>query len=186
MDTRNVIDEMKGMDEDRIRMVRERRALPFAVLINNVKGSLNTGVIIRNANFYGAEKVFYYGDKHWNRVPSVGCYKYMSIEYISNFNDVLKLKAFYNFVGIDNNTNHSPQNLKRYLPRHNNIYVFGSEGEGIDPGLIEKCNDFVEIRTNTNTVRSLNVSVCSGIVMNHHVNTVNANFFVKALMRLGL
>jgi tRNA G18 (ribose-2'-O)-methylase SpoU len=173
MDDRNVIDEMKNLDNERIKLIRDGRSLPYAILINNVKGSLNTGVIIRNANFYGAREVYYYGDKHWNRVPAVGSYKYLTIKYIDNLESILALKNTYNFVGVEIGQNKKTYNLCNYRPKSNNLYIFGNEGLGISKEILDICNQFVKIDNSVRTVRSLNVSVCSGIVLNHHLDNVD-------------
>jgi tRNA G18 (ribose-2'-O)-methylase SpoU len=167
-DKRNIADEMKGMDEDRIRMLYNERALPFAVCVVNLTGGLNMGCIVRAANAFGAEKIFYVGKKHWNRVSSVGITNYTSVNFIPTFEELLELKDEYKFVGVDNNVEGcKPIGSFKYAP--NTLFLFGEEGIGLEKQYLDVCDDIVFI-PQIGTVRSLNVSTAAGIVMFDYIS----------------
>ena len=163
MDTRNIVDAMKGMDEERIRMIYKENSLPFAVCVVNLTGGLNTGIIFRTANAMGAERIFYFGKKHFDKRSAVGIFNYSTVEYISDFEELKNFKQKYVFVGIENNIPDAISE-REYTYKRNSLFFMGEEGYGLDKEILDLCDDKIFI-PQIGTVRSLNVSTAAGIIM---------------------
>jgi tRNA G18 (ribose-2'-O)-methylase SpoU len=173
VDPRNILDEIKGMDNDRIRLYYSERTQPFGVAVTNLGGGLNMGVIVRSANAFGAQDIFYVGKKHWDRRSAVGVFNYSTVNYLKSTEDLLALKnQGYTLVAIENNTPKA-QNIYRFAFPSKPLFVFGEEGTGIEQSLLDGCDNCVYI-PQLGTVRSLNVSVAAGIVMSEFVRTLYA------------
>ena len=80
----NVADEFKPYDLDEIREIAVSRQLPYAVALANITGDLNTGVIIRSACVLGAERVFIFGRKKYDRRSTVGAHHYIDISHFES------------------------------------------------------------------------------------------------------
>lgn len=164
-DTRNVVDEFKGVELDAIRGVLERRRKPFATLILNVDYDINISTIVRTHNAFCGQEIFYIGRKKYNRKGTVGTHIYENITY---FTDLEEAKAgipdHYTWVGVDNRPEAVPISNYRWPSRP--LMILGHENSGLDflPELPHLCEDIVFI-PQTGSVRSLNVGVASGIAM---------------------
>jgi tRNA G18 (ribose-2'-O)-methylase SpoU len=158
----NVIDKFKSMDAADIKAELKNTALPFAVCMEHVIGDFNLGTVIRNANAFNAKEVFYIGEKRWDRRASVGVYHYTDVTWISNLNDLLKLKEKYVFVGIDNIPGSISISTHSFVP--NTLMFFGEEGVGLTPAIQSLCDTIVHIDM-FGSVRSLNCGTASGIAM---------------------
>ena len=69
---RNVMDHFKDMPDEEIKEELQKTAHPFAVCMEQWQGDFNIGTLIRNANAFNAEKVFYIGRKRYDRRGTVG------------------------------------------------------------------------------------------------------------------
>lgn len=75
----NVLDELQNLSEAELKQIAEDRQLPYAVALVNITGDLNTGTIIRSAAAMGAQKVFMFGKKRYDRRSTVGAHNYINI-----------------------------------------------------------------------------------------------------------
>lgn len=162
----NVADHLKGKPEDEVRAYIKQNAHKFAVCFEHWIGDFNMGTGIRNANAFGAQEVFYIGEKKWDKRAAVGVYNYTEVQWISTKDQLLKLKERYAFVAIDNVP--GSRSIHTYRWPENALMVFGEEGAGITPEMLELCDDVVEIPM-YGSVRSLNCGTASGIVMFDYV-----------------
>ncbi len=119
--------------------------------------------MVRSANFLGAQHIFFFGKKHWNKVGACGSYLYKDITFLSSFDDIGKLKQRYRFVGLENNLP-NVQNLTNYVWNKNSLLIVGEENAGIPPEIIHLCDDVVEI-VGRGSVRSMNAAVAGTIAM---------------------
>lgn len=158
----NVADRFKSKTVDEIQQELQRTAHPFAVCFENWCGDFNMSSGIRNANAFNAQEVFYMGDKKWDKRGAQGVYNYTEVKWLPTIDDFIKLKERYVIVGIDNIA--GACSLRHYHWPRNALMVFGSEGTGLTPQMIELCQDMVEIPM-YGSVRSLNCGVASGIMM---------------------
>jgi tRNA G18 (ribose-2'-O)-methylase SpoU len=169
--TRNVTDEFKTVSTEEIKQTLKSRAHSFAVLMEQWQGDFNFSTLIRNANAFNANEVYYIGKKRWDRRGTVGTHHYTDIKYLGNdlsgFENYMKLREKYCFVAIENNpiNGRSTHDLRSYKWPKNALMIFGEEGDGISLPTLAIVDDVVKI-PQFGSVRSLNVGTASGIIMN--------------------
>lgn len=164
-DTRNLVDEFKGLPVEEIREALDRRRHPFGSLILNIDYDLNIATIVRTHNAFCGQEIFYLGRKKYNRRGCVGTYLYEHITHFGTLEEALKgVPAKYTWVGIDNRPGSVP--LQDFEWPAQPLLIFGQEREGLDflPQLTYHCSQVVRI-PQTGSTRSLNVGVASGIAM---------------------
>jgi tRNA G18 (ribose-2'-O)-methylase SpoU len=167
---RNVIDEYKTLSNDEIRAKLKDTAFPFSVCIENWQHDFNISSCIRNCNAFNARKIYYVGEKRFDRRGMKGVQNYSDIEWLPTIDKLVALKAQYRFVAIDNIANATP--LNNYTWQANSLLVFGSEGVGITSKMLELCDDVVYIKQ-YGSVRSINVAAASAVIMNDIVSQFN-------------
>jgi tRNA G18 (ribose-2'-O)-methylase SpoU len=165
----NVADRFKGNTVENIKQSLKETANPFAVCVEHLINDFNLGTVIRNANAFNAKKVFYLGDKKWDKRSAVGVYNYTDVHWLPTVEDFIKLKEQYVIVGIDNVP--GSVSISSYNWKPNTLLVFGEEGVGLTPTMQSMCQDIVEIPM-YGSVRSLNCGVASGIVMHDFVSKI--------------
>lgn len=164
-DTRNLIDEYKGLSNEEVfdRLAEKRSALEVA--IENVTHDFNAGTIVRNANNFNAAKVHIIGKKKYNRRGAMCTDKYLEIchwDTVDEFVADQKARGR-EIVAIENHVpGVKPLEVKKFA--QNTTLVFGGESDGMTPELLRACDDIREI-TSFGSTRSVNVGVASGIAM---------------------
>ena len=164
---RNVIDKYKSMTDDQIREDISKNKNPIAVCMEHWNGDFNIATLIRNANAFNVEKVFYLGKKKIDRRGTVGTHHYVDIIYMSDgVRELVDLKEHYTFVAIDNNI---PNTEKLHKFSWNKLekpplVFFGEEGVGLTEEILNLCDYRIEIQQ-YGSVRSLNVGTSSGLVL---------------------
>jgi tRNA G18 (ribose-2'-O)-methylase SpoU len=167
----NVADHFKDHTVDEIKWTLKDTAFPFAVMMENWIGDFNFSSLVRNANGFNAEKVFYLGVKKWDKRGAQGVYNYTDVNFISSIDELIKLKERYVFVGVDNVVGSIP--LSTYIWAPNSLMIFGSEGTGLTPEVQAMCQDLVSIPM-YGSVRSFNCSSASAVVMYDYVSKYTA------------
>ena len=164
-DTRNLVDEYKGMSNEQVFDELNKKRNSLEVAIENVEHDFNVGTIVRSANSFNVSKVHIIGKKKYNRRGAMCTDKYLEILHWESLEDFLHDQRERNreLVAIENNT-------KRVLPlsqkefKDNTTLVFGSEGNGLTREMIDFADDVREIESFGST-RSVNVGVAAGIAM---------------------
>jgi len=175
----NVIDEFKELTIEEINKRLRKAAFPYAVLMQHIQGDFNIGTMIRNANAFNSEKVFYLGKKKYDRRGTVGTHHYSDLKYIRELDSLRELKNEYCFIGIDNIEGSQsiydfPWDKYEIATKQNQpgyrkaLFLFGEENNGLIPEVLEMCQVVVHI-PQYGSVRSLNVGTASGIIMNEFV-----------------
>ena len=103
--TTNVADEYKGMSVEEIKVALLKQQLSCAVFMSQIEGDFNFSNVIRTANAYNLQKVYYYGRKRFDRRGCVGTNHYIDVLHLSSIDEVISLKSKYTFVGLENNIN---------------------------------------------------------------------------------
>jgi tRNA G18 (ribose-2'-O)-methylase SpoU len=175
IDNRNIIDKYKDNRLTRwttelIREDLQKQNFPYAVVMENFAGDFNIGTVVRNANAFNAECVFYLGQKHWDRRGAVGTHNYTDVKRLKTREELIKLKEEYTFVGVENSVC-GAVSLDKFEWPDRTLLLIGEEGVGITPETLELCDKFVYI-PQFGSVRSLNAGVASGIVMNDLVTKI--------------
>lgn len=172
-DDRNIQDRYKSWMDDLIREDLKKKSFPYAVLMSQIHGDYNFGSVVRSANAFGAEKVFYYGKKHWDKRSSVGTHHYFDVKFLENFEHILALKQEYKFVGLEN-TQGACKLSSFSWPKEKCLILIGEESQGLTPDILQLCDFVVEI-TMVGSVRSLNASVAGAVAMN---DLITKNFLI--------
>lgn len=169
-DTRNLIDEYKGLTNEQVFSALEKKRTPLEIAIENVEHDFNIGTIVRSANSFNVEKVHIIGKKKYNRRGAMCTDKYLKIVHHANINDFLKTQEGRELVAIENNTPRTkPLHDKKFI--QNTTLIFGSENNGITPELLDKATD-VRFIESFGSTRSVNVGVAAGIAMYEYVRQI--------------
>jgi tRNA G18 (ribose-2'-O)-methylase SpoU len=166
----NVVDKFKNSTNEEIRSELRKTAHPFIVLCENVIGDLNLGNIMRSANAFNCEKFIYVGNKKIDKRPCVGVHNYMDIEFIRDIENLKEYKKEYNFVGFDIIPGAKPLSDYKWNFSKKNILLFGEEGCGLTPTIMDLCDDVVYIEQ-YGSVRSINVGSAASIIMHDFVKS---------------
>lgn len=169
---RNVIDKYKDWSNDEIKQDLKAKALPCAVLCQNLQHEFNISSIMRSANSFGIFDFYYYGIRHIDRRGSLGCYHYMNIHCIKEMDEVISLKDKYWFVGLENNINRKSADMRKYSWKPNSLIVIGEEGTGINEELLGLCDELLEIPS-FGSIRSLNAASSASIAFYDYVSKIS-------------
>ena len=162
-DTRNLIDEYKGLPNEQVFAALEKHRNPLEIAIENIEHDFNIGSIVRTANSFNVNKVHIIGKKKYNRRGAMCTDKYLKIIHHPTVEDFLKTQESRELVAIENNTERAkPLNTKEF--KKDTTLIFGSENNGITLELLEKSQDVRYIESFGST-RSVNVGVAAGIAM---------------------
>ena len=162
-DTRNLIDEYKGLPNEHVFAALEKKRLPLEIAIENVEHDFNIGSIVRTANSFNVKKVHIIGRKKYNRRGAMCTDKYLEIIHHPNLADFIKSQTGRELVAIENNTERAqPLDSKKF--QKDTTLIFGSEGDGISAELLAASDD-VRFIESFGSTRSVNVGVAAGIAM---------------------
>lgn len=169
-DTRNLIDEYKGLSNEQVFDALEKKRNSLEIAIENVEHDFNIGTIVRSANSFNVSIVHIIGKKKYNRRGAMCTDKYLKIVHHATLEDFLQTQKDRELVAIENNT-------PRAKPLHekcfsdNTTLIFGSENNGITAELLAKAHD-VRFIESFGSTRSVNVGVAAGIAMYEWIRQV--------------
>ena len=169
-DTRNLIDEYKGLSNEQVfdALALKRNSLEIA--IENVEHDFNIGSIVRTANSFNVAKVHIIGKKKYNRRGAMCTDKYLEILHHATLDEFLATQEGRELVAIENNTPRAKElHTKAFTP--NTTLIFGSENNGITPALLEKAHD-VRFIESFGSTRSVNVGAAAAIAMYEWVRQI--------------
>lgn len=165
----NVLPHLKNLSREEIKNYCKNNSKPYAVLMENLLGDFNFASVIRSANAFGAECVFYYGKKKFDRRGTCGTHHYIDVNYLRTYEQVLALKEEYTFVALENtNRTHYLHQFDWKLEKKP-LIILGEEGTGISPVMLSLCDFQVEIQQ-FGSVPSVNAAVAASIAMNDLVS----------------
>ena len=168
VDARNVIDRYKLMSDDLIRGDLNSRRFNFSVFLQNLSGDYNKASIIRNSNAFCGKEVILFGEKDYDRRGTCGMHLYENFKHVKILKELDDLFGQYDYViGIDNVSGAKPIQSYTFNHEAKTLFVFGEEGVGICPEIIEKCHCLLYI-PQFGAIRSINVSSASAIVMHEY------------------
>lgn len=162
-DTRNVVDEFRGMTVEAIKDELDTRRHEVQIAIENYQHDFNIGTIVRNGNAFNVSAVHIIGKRHWNRRGAMVTDRYMHVHHHASVDEFL---AFVGddttIIGIDNGVGSVPLGVAE-LPK-DGVLVFGGEGPGLSEEMMSHCKQVIAIEQFGST-RSVNVGVASGIIL---------------------
>lgn len=169
-DSRNLIDEYKGLENEQVFDALEKKRSPLEIAIENVEHDFNIGSIVRTANSFNVAKVHIIGKKKYNRRGAMCTDKYLKIEHHPSVEDFLKTQKNRELIAIENNISRAkPLSKKQFKPEV--TLIFGSENNGITDELLGVAHD-VRFIESFGSTRSVNVGVAAGIAMYEYARQV--------------
>ena len=169
-DTRNLIDEYKGLSNEQVFDTLSQKRTPLEIAIENVEHDFNIGSIVRTANTFNVKTVHIIGKKKYNRRGAMCTDKYLEIVHHPTIDDFLKTQKDRELVAIENNTPRARElHAKQFTP--NTTLIFGSENNGITKELLETATD-VRFIESFGSTRSVNVGVAAGIAMYEYARQI--------------
>lgn len=184
-DTRNLVDELKGLSNEEVfeRLSKKRNNLEVA--IENVGHDFNIGTVVRNANAFNVVRVCIVGKKKYNRRGAMCTDKYLEICHFGTTEEFLadQRRRGRRMIAIENNV----PGAKALSGiggsqgagddcgdggfrgggmqfRIGDTLVFGSESDGLSEEMLAGVDEIRYIESFGST-RSVNVGVASGIAM---------------------
>jgi len=160
----NVQDRFKGMliDEIKAGLIKDRA--DFTSVFINLNKDYNKAVGVRNHNAFGGKSIWFVGKRQWDRRGAVGTYNYEDLNYAANWDIFMENKPEGPIICVESIKSSKTVNLWSFDFPYNAIFVYGEEKDGI-PEYIIDCADYILEIPMWGSVRSLNVSVSSGIIM---------------------
>lgn len=150
---------------------QQQNKIPVVVLCDNIRSMHNVGSIFRTADAFSIEKIFLCGitarPPHKEiRKTALGSTESVVWEYHRNATEILKILISQGYTPIAIEQVDKSVSLENYAVDSDKKYIIilGNEVEGVQQELIDMCEIALEI-PQSGTKHSLNVSVCSGIVM---------------------
>ncbi len=170
-DTRNVVDEFKGLSEEQIVASLDERGVELEIAIENTLRDFNMGSIVRSANAFGVRTLHVVGRRQWNKRGAMMTDKYMHVRYHDNFESLRRYATtnFFAIVAVDNVDGAVGLQTMKQRPR--SILLFGQEGPGLSDDALAAADRVILIEQIGST-RSLNVAVAAGITMYAWLNQV--------------
>ncbi|MEN8113716.1 MAG: RNA methyltransferase [Actinomycetota bacterium] len=163
-DRRNVLDRYRYWSREAIISDLDTRRHPFHVAIENLQHDFNIGAIVRNANAFLAHTVHIVGKRRWNRRGAMVTDRYQHVEHHESVDafSAWAREAGLPLLGVDIVREAVPIEVASFPEAC--ILVFGQEGPGLSPPMLEACDAVYEI-SQFGSTRSINVGVASGIAM---------------------
>ena len=169
-DTRNLVDEYKGLANEQVFEALSKKRSPLEIAIENVEHDFNIGSIVRTANSFNVQKVHIIGKKKYNRRGAMCTDKYLEIVHHPTIEDFLKTQENRELIAIENNTKRAkPLNTKDFIK--DTTLIFGSENNGITRELLDRADD-VRFIESFGSTRSVNVGVAAGIAMYEYTRRI--------------
>ena len=164
-DTRNLVDELKGLSNEAVKEALAKRRNALEVAIENVSHDFNAGTIVRNANNFNANKVHIIGRHKYNRRGAMCTDKYLEICYWPSVDEFMadQRARGREVVAMENNVPNC-QPLAQKAFKMDSTLLFGSESDGLSEEILALVDD-VRFIESFGSTRSVNVGVASGIAM---------------------
>jgi tRNA G18 (ribose-2'-O)-methylase SpoU len=165
-DRRNVEDRFRYWRLDAIVAELDLSRHPLQIAIQNWEHDFNIGSMVRTANAFNVAGVHIIGRRRWNRRGAMVTDRYLTVHHhagVAGFADWLAAED-YVAIGVDNLP--GAVRLESAELAERTCLVFGSEGPGLTPELVEVCERLVAI-TQYGSTRSLNAGAAAAIAMYH-------------------
>jgi len=182
----NVHSPFQSIGIDRVKTLSEGLSLPFAFMAYNLHGDVNIGMMIRTSVILGASDFYLVGKRKYDRRTDVGSKNYIELHRVKEVG-----KAFFEEqkllpIALEQGGQALEEfSFKRYLPTNlpqgwKVCFIAGSESYGIPASFLKEIGAPILTIAQYGVVRSLNVSIASGILMYEYMKQWRAS--VKARM----
>lgn len=172
----NVHTPLQGLPVEKVKKLSEGLALPLTLMMYNLNGDMNVGMSVRTAVIYGCSDIYIVGKKRYDRRPEVGAKNYIQFHRVpsitSSFFHEHKLHPiFVEQGGVPlEDFSFKPYFPNKMDPGWKVCLVMGSESYGLPPEMIKEIGAPLLTISQYGVMRSLNVSVATGIVLYEFTN----------------
>lgn len=165
IERRNLVHKYHGWSTGSIREDLDKQRHPFWVLASNLYNDFNIACIIRCANAFLANQTIIYGSQKFDRRGTVGTHIYEPIVVAKRLETLDKLidEQKLTVVAVDTGLAGATP-LETFSWPERPLMAFGQEQVGLPEEILERAQKAVYVRQ-YGSVRSLNVAVTAGIVM---------------------
>lgn len=150
---------------------KNSKKLPIIIILENIRSAHNVGAVFRNSDAFIIEKIILCGitpvppNRQINKT-ALGATDSIQWEYHKESNYIIKKlkQQGYSIISIEqveNSTHLNEFKIKKYKKI---ALIFGNEINGVEQKTINISDEILEI-PQYGTKHSLNISVCSGIVL---------------------
>lgn len=167
---RNVSDYYKAWAHDAILADLDTKRNPFINVCMNLTGDFSKSSIVRNANAWLAKETWMVGRRRFDVRGAVGTHHYEKVKHSETWEEVrdyLRSEG-YTLYAIDNIPEYSPKIFYNSNIAEKAAFIFGEEQAGLSEDVIKDCDEMLYI-PQFGSVRSVNVAVAAGVIMNEWV-----------------
>lgn len=167
----NVHTPFQSLPTEKVKLLSEKTALPFVLMMYNLHGDMNIGMSIRSAVIFGCSDVYIIGKKKYDRRPEVGAKNYIKFHRFATIQPSFFLENRLVPIFVEQGgTSLEDFSFKPYLPGNllagwKACLVLGSESFGIPMEIFKGLGAPILSISQYGVMRSLNVSVATGIVL---------------------
>lgn len=160
-------EELERLSVDRF---RKSEKTPLIIILDNVRSLNNIGSVFRTADAYRVEKIYLCGitaqPPHKDiRKTALGATETVEWEYRENTIDVVQELNEQGVITCAIEQAEQSVNLHEFQPTGLKIaVVMGNEVKGVQQEVVNACKKVIELEQ-YGTKHSLNISVCTGIVI---------------------
>lgn len=186
----NVRPEIKNKTLEELKSLSDQDRSNFEVMLLNITGDLNFGIIIRTSHLLGANKVIVFGRRRLDKRATVGAENYQEVERYEGLNNDLTINKDEFFKVLDQNKSYFPifveiggKNLKEIkwkneIPKNSTpIFIFGNENRGISEEIMEEAKKrnlgIIISIPQKGVLKSLNVSTAASIILWDYVKEMD-------------
>lgn len=167
----NVHTPLQGLPVEKVKRISAKTALPLTLMMFNLNGDMNVGMSVRTAVIYGCSDVYLVGKKRYDRRPEVGAKNYIKFHRYPTITPSFFVENKLVPIFVEQGgTALEEFSFKPYLPSKllegwKVCLVVGSESFGIPMEEFKGLHAPVVSISQYGVMRSLNVSVATGIVL---------------------
>ncbi len=177
----NVHTPFQGLGVEKVKTLSQGLALPFAFMAYNLHGDVNIGMMIRTAVILGASDFYLVGRRQYDRRTDVGSRNYIRLHRLKEVD-----KAFFEEqkllpIALEQGGQALEEfSFKKYLPEAlpegwKVCFIAGSESYGIPVSFLKDIGAPILTIAQYGVIRSLNVSIASGILMYEYMKQWRAS-----------
>ncbi len=162
------LDELGRVSAEEYKVIDKH---PIVVVLDNVRSMHNVGAVFRTSDAFLIDKIYLCGitatppHKEIHKT-AIGAENSVDWEYVKDSNELIKkLKEDdYQIVTIEQTEGSVLLNEFEVDQSKKYAIVMGNEVDGVQQSIIDECDTCIEI-PQSGTKHSLNVSVCTGIIL---------------------
>ena len=171
----NVHSTLQTIPNEYVKTLAKAQAIPLALLLFNLDGNMNVGMILRTAVVFGCSTVYLVGKKRYDPRSTVGAKNYVTIHHIPSIDDPTTFFASHWLQPILLEQGGAPIESFSFAAQIKEAttklpcIVLGCESTGIPKSWIDaKLGPIISI-SQMGVLRSLNVSIAASIILYEYI-----------------